>query len=285
MKIDAALDLARQDRLYPGVILHGGSQEHRVEAAVLLARTLLCEVELGVRPCGECRHCRRILAPGGDRNLFHPDFVVLERDLRTSTSAEATRQMLRTVQVSPFEARGQVFLVVSAESLTGGAANALLKSLEEPPISAPRHFILLSPSSVDLLPTLRSRCLSIYVGGEEGASDRDGVDKLAAEIAALLEGYRASGSASYLQNVATAMAAAGGFDEVRSTEGFSRASGALLELCRAEPSVGVVYVGPKAPLLDLAEELLIAIDMRVRGIQPQRILEGLVSKHLVALRR
>ena len=38
---------------------------------------------------------------------FHPDFHLLSRDLKTSTSAEATRVLLRQAQLSPFEARGQ----------------------------------------------------------------------------------------------------------------------------------------------------------------------------------
>src|SRR5262249_53035952 len=84
--------------------------------------------------CGACRHCRRIVWPGEDEAApFHPDFQVLERDLKASTSVDATREMLRTAQVSPYEARGQVFVIASAESLTGEAANALLKNLEEPP--------------------------------------------------------------------------------------------------------------------------------------------------------
>ena len=66
------------------------------------------------------------------------DVGVLRRDLKTSTSVDATRELLRLTQQSPFEARGQVLVIAEAESLTPEAANALLKQLEEPPTSAPR---------------------------------------------------------------------------------------------------------------------------------------------------
>ena len=130
MKLEGALELARRGELYPGIILHGRSAEGRLDAALEMARALLCELEPERRPCGECAHCRRIVAPGDASGRFHPDFLVLERDLKTSTSAESTRTLLRSVQLRPFVARGQVFLVVNAETLSGGAANALLKNLE-----------------------------------------------------------------------------------------------------------------------------------------------------------
>ena len=59
------------------------------------------------------------------------------------------------------------FVIASAESLSPGAADALLKSLEEPHEGSPRHFLLLAPSQFDLSPTLRSRSQSIYLGGGE----------------------------------------------------------------------------------------------------------------------
>ena len=120
----AALEIAREGRLYPAVILHGGDSAARRAAAGELARILLCEADPAERPCGVCRHCPRIAAAIADEGGFHPDFQVLERDLKTVTSVEATKTFLRGAQVPPFEAPGQVFVVASAESLSGEAANA-----------------------------------------------------------------------------------------------------------------------------------------------------------------
>src|SRR6185369_341233 len=89
VNLGAALELARVGRLYPSVILHGATLAERVAAAQQVARTLLCTAEEAARPCGACRNCRRIdFAP--DAEVFHPDVVLLRRDLKTSTSVEAT---------------------------------------------------------------------------------------------------------------------------------------------------------------------------------------------------
>ncbi|HEY7213645.1 MAG TPA: DNA polymerase III subunit delta', partial [Thermoanaerobaculia bacterium] len=65
MNLAAALAAARQGRLYPSVILDGGDAASRRAAALQLARTLLCEAAPEARPCGVCRHCRRIAGAAG----------------------------------------------------------------------------------------------------------------------------------------------------------------------------------------------------------------------------
>lgn len=276
--IDAALDAARRGRLYPAVILHGGDPDRRRDAALTLARALLCDAEPGRRPCGECRHCRRIVWPG-DGDAFHPDFQALERDLKTSTSVDAAREMLKTVQLSPFEARGQVFAVVSAESLTPEAANALLKALEEPPVGAPRHFLLLAPSQFDLLPTLRSRSLAIFLG-TAGEPDAAAAAAAGEAFGRAVEGWERTGSAAWLLAAAAALERAGGaepgagWDDPRGGRPWSLAAAAVLA------AAGDASARSRRPLLALAEELLAAPAMRLRGIPAGRILDGLVARHL-----
>lgn len=300
MNLDAARELARRGELYPGVILHGGSPEERRGAALALARTLLCEAAPEERPCGECRHCRRIGLAGagaesegdaprrsGDEAGFHPDFQVLEQDLKTSTSVAATKAFLRTAQVSPFEARGQVFVVASAESLSGEAANALLKTLEEPHTSAPRHFLLLAPSRLDLLPTLRSRCLSIYLGGALRPPAEE-IDDLAGELGRCFAAWAhsgahsganrgaESGSAAWLLAAASLLEGAGDFSDLRASDPWTRAAAAVTA-ARACPGVPP-ELSPR--LLALAEDLLRAPAWRLRAIPAPRILDGLVARHL-----
>lgn len=260
------------------MILHGGEDAARRRAAVELARTLLCEAPPEARPCGVCRHCRRIGGAGtgeGGEAPFHPDFQVLERDLKTSTSVEAVRDMLRTAQVSPFEARGQVFVVASAESLTGEAANALLKTLEEPHTSAPRNFLLLAPSRLDLLPTLRSRSLSVFLGASD-AVDPGAVEPIARAFGAAVSAYGQSGAAIYLLSAAAALAGAGGWDDPRSGRPWALAAAAVLRSRDAAAGDAAVRRGTLA----LAEALLEAPALRLRGIPADRILEGLVARHL-----
>ena len=335
MNLPAAIQAARQGRLYPAVILYGGDVEARRQAAVELARHLLCAAAPAERPCGVCRHCLRIAWPaaaGGSSPAapFHPDFQVLERDLKTATSVDATRELMRVAQVSPFEARGQVFVIASAESLSGEAANALLKNLEEPHVSAPRHFLLLTPSRLDLLPTLRSRSLAVFLGPAVTA-DADQVEVLARAFAAAAGAYAETGAAVYLLSAAEALAAAGaagaagatgaaagpararpgathgsgrgsggsgwggggapgGWDDPRSGRPWALAAAAVLRslpepAAEAElPSASAPRAAPwRAARLALAEALLTGPTMRLRGISAERILEGLVSRHLSPL--
>jgi hypothetical protein len=272
MQVSAALEMARAGRLYPALILHGGTDDARRRASVELARTLQCEKDPEQRPCGECRHCRRIDA-GDSGEHFHPDFQIRERDLRTVTSVEATKRFLETAQVTPFEARGQVFVIAAAESLSPGAADALLKNLEEPHESSPRHFLLLAPSQFDLQPTLRSRSLPIYLGAAEGLED-ELVVGLTAAVTARLESYWESGAAVELMAAAGVIEASADWRDPRAERPWALAAAALL---RAAESVEPPR---RRRLLDLAAALFEAPPLRLRGISPRRILEGLVFRHL-----
>lgn len=275
MNVEAALEVARQGRLYPSVILHGRTPEARRETALVFARTLLCEAAPAARPCGVCRHCRRIAWPADGSDSFHPDFQVLERDLKTSTSVEATREMLRTAQVSPFEARGQVFVVAAAETLSGEAANALLKSLEEPHVSAPRNFLLLAPSRLDLLPTLRSRSLAVFLGAATPAdtADPEAVESVARAFAAALQGWVSSGAGIHLLAASEALGRAGGWEDPRASRPWAIAAAAVLRSLDSPH---------RRALLALAEDLLGAPLLRLRGVAADRILEGLVARHLAS---
>lgn len=271
MNLEGALEMAVEGRLYPSIIVHGGRPSERCQAVVALARRLLCE-RPGEDPAAACRHCRRLHWPG-ESDLFHPDFDVLERDLKTATSVDAAKAFVRGAQVAPFEARGQVFVVAAAETLTDEAANALLKSLEEPHLTAPRHFFLLAQSQFDLLPTLRSRSLAVYLGaGERPPAER--VEPVAVKLGAALASYSESGAAVDLLAAAEALKAAGDWQDPQASEPWSVAAAAVRRA--TEESHGV----DRGRLLALAEELLEGRRLRLRGIGAPRILEGLVAKHL-----
>jgi DNA polymerase-3 subunit delta' len=276
----AGLDrLATEGRLYASVVLHGASQEDRLATAVRLARALLCTSELHGAPECECRHCRRIAVPQPGAVTFHPDVHFLWQDLRTVTSADATRQMLRAAQLHPFEGRGQVFVIVNAETLSDEAANVLLKMLEEPPRSAPRNFLLLTPAADRLLPTVRSRSLAVYLGAIE-RPDPERVKTVAVAFRRAVESFAAGRSAIHLLAAADALYRGADWDDPRDARPFALAASVVVEAYRAEPERGVKT--PSAALLALAEDLLLAPETRTRNIAAQRILEGLVSKHLVA---
>jgi hypothetical protein len=272
------LDLARRARLYPAVILHGGSVAARRDAALELTRTLLCaQDEPEARPCRECRHCRRVAWPDEKSDAFHPDFAVLARDLKTATSAEATRAFLRAAHSSPFEARGQVFVVGEADTLSGEAGDALLKLLEEPGAGAPRHFLLLAPSRLDLPETLRSRSLAVFLGPAESAPE-ELLAETSRSLAGSLARWRAGGGGLFLLDAAARLATLPGFEDPRADAPWSAAA----EAVRRAALGGELPAELRRPLFALAEDLLAAPSLRLRGIPPERILEGLLARHLAA---
>ncbi len=219
-----------------------------------------------------CTHCHRIAWPP---ERFHPDFQVLERDLRTSTSAGATKSFLTTAYSAPFEARGQVFVIAEAESLTGGAADALLKLLEEPPGKSPRHFLLLAASRLDLLPTLRSRSLAIYLGPTE-ALDPEDVETIALAFGRSIDVYAANPSPIHLLTAGEALAKAKGWEDPRARRPWATAAAAILRYAESSE----IEASLRRALLALAQEVLDAPQWRLRGITHLRILEGLLARHL-----
>jgi DNA polymerase III subunit delta' len=140
------------------------------KAAFALAQALVCE-KGGARACGECSACQRALKISEEepRVPAHPDVVLIERGLyrgrisaneATGISIEQVRRIvLERAGYRPHEGRALVFIVRAAEELTVSAANALLKTLEEPGPST--HFILLTSRPNRLLDTIRSRTLPV----------------------------------------------------------------------------------------------------------------------------
>ncbi len=145
-------------------------------AAFALAQSLLCE-RGGPLGCGDCKACRRAvrIAEEDPHVPQHPDVVLVGRGLyppsalgtqTREASAIGVEQIRRVVLAragySPHEARFLVFIVRGAHELTEQAANALLKTLEEP---APHvRFVLLTSEPNRLLDTIRSRTLAVRFG-------------------------------------------------------------------------------------------------------------------------
>jgi hypothetical protein len=183
--------------------------------------------------------------------------------------------------------------------LSGEAANALLKSLEEPHTTAPRNFLLLAPSRLDLLPTLRSRSLAVFLG-PAAAVDAEQAARLGGRFGAALRAYLSGGASIHLLAAADALAAAGGWEDPRSGRPWALAAAAVLRALPSpsEPARGEsptsspdqgersdIELPPRArrACLALAESLLAAPAWRLRGITAERIVEGLAARHLAAL--
>lgn len=125
-----------------------------------LGRWLICQQPDGIKSCGHCHSCRLMLAG------THPDFYQPEPEKgRLSLGVDNIRQIIDPLYHHAQQGGAKVVWLPHSEILTEQAANALLKTLEEPP---ERTFFLLGcrePSH--LLPTLRSRCLYWHLPSPE----------------------------------------------------------------------------------------------------------------------
>ncbi|GAB4194363.1 MAG: DNA polymerase III subunit delta' [Roseiflexaceae bacterium] len=129
--------------------------------ALRLAQVLNCETG-GTDPCLTCRTCKRI-ARGNHPDVRIAGMATQGAGLKAEDAARQKDLKIDTVRtwqsditLKPFEGRRRVFILHDAERLNEAAANAMLKTLEEPPPYA--TLILVANTSGDLLPTIVSRC-------------------------------------------------------------------------------------------------------------------------------
>ncbi len=153
----------REGTLYPSIIFHGKEGIGKKLAALNVAKGFNCESKRD-RPCDTCTICRKI-----DMH-HHPDvrYILpsrlderLKSEERKSLNVkiEQIREVVESISFRQYTGAKKVYIIDFAETLTEEAANALLKTLEEPPPYA--VLILITPAFHSLLPTIRSRCWAL----------------------------------------------------------------------------------------------------------------------------
>jgi DNA polymerase-3 subunit delta' len=133
----------------------------KMTLAVNLAMAINCEA--AERPCGKCASCLRIAAgKHADVQVIELSQIVdSEGESKTKISVEQVDQILHSVNLAPYEGKYKVFIVDGVEFMSIGAANRLLKTIEEPVENV--IFILLT-SNQSLVPvTIVSRCQRIEI--------------------------------------------------------------------------------------------------------------------------
>lgn len=148
----ADLDMRiRNGRLGHAPLIHGPAGLGKRALAGWLARRLLCLQADGEQPCGNCRSCE-LIAGGSHPDLFH---VEIPED-RQGIGVDAIRELIERLQLTASVGPSRVGLLPEADAMNRNAANALLKTLEEP---APGAWLILVSERPDALPaTIRSRC-------------------------------------------------------------------------------------------------------------------------------
>src|SRR5882762_9944579 len=164
---DALRHLLASGRL-PGSLLFTGEMGIGKKLFALeLAKALNCRQRIGVEACDECSSCKRISRStfppftsdddNKERMIWseHAD-VAMVRPHKQIIRVKPMRELEREANFRPFEGVARVFIVEDADYMNDQAANALLKTLEEPPATS--HLILTTTNPMALLATIRSRC-------------------------------------------------------------------------------------------------------------------------------
>ena len=151
----------RGGRMAHAIMVSGPEGLGKTELGRAFLASLLC-LEDGYPACGHCRSCQ-LLGTGA-----HPEGHILtfephpKRDvMRTELIVDQVRRLTAALQLTNSVSRRKAALAYPAESLNASAANALLKTLEEPPGDA--VLILVSHNPSRLPATVRSRCQSLHV--------------------------------------------------------------------------------------------------------------------------
>lgn len=175
-------------RLAHAYLFVGPAGVGRGSTARALFLALNCRQRDRETPCGQCDSCHRFLAG------THEDFIELappDDAASAQIKVEAVRQVIHTLGFAPFAGGVRLVLIRSAGHLNPSSANALLKTLEEPP---PDNILVLTVQDPrELLPTLVSRCRKVTFSPlpdetVQGELVRRGVDPEAARLRAAAAG-------------------------------------------------------------------------------------------------
>ncbi len=172
-------------RLAHANLLTGPANIGKSYLARELAAALTCRDEDS--PCGSCRHCTRIQAD------IHPDVLFVEPEDAT-LKIDQIRRIQYELSLRPVEGPRRICILTQFETSTTEAANALLKTLEEPPTHA--TLVLTALDASLLLPTIVSRCRVLPLRPVPPQTITDALvnhyqaDPIEAEEIALLSGGR-----------------------------------------------------------------------------------------------
>ena len=193
----------RHQRIGHAYLFSGSIRASLELAAMALAKAVNCRKALSDRTPSDalssdfCDHCDSCIRIG---NHLHGDIQWIRPESKSRViTIDQVRRMVNTLALKPNDAEVKVWIMVDADRMNAQAANAFLKTLEEPPGST--LMILLTTQKDRLLDTIRSRCLSLHFSGDSMEAMRkhhapwleDFVRMLSAEHSDMMGRYRALG--------------------------------------------------------------------------------------------
>ncbi len=150
-----------RDAFGQSYIFEGVRGNGRQELAELTAAALLCtDRGSDPSPCGKCHSC--MLMESGT----HPDCIIVKKlkSDKVLSVDDIREQVISDISIKPYYGGRKVYIIPDAEDMNINSANALLKTIEEPPDYA--VIILITKSKELLLPTIRSRCMTFSFRAE-----------------------------------------------------------------------------------------------------------------------
>ncbi len=135
-------------------ILSGEDGAGKNLLADAFAMSLQCEEKNGTADaCGKCSSCMQAVSNN------HPDIIRVTHEKASIGVDDVRIKINNDIQVKPYSSPYKIYIIDEAEKLTEAAQNALLKTIEEPPVYA--VLILLTNNLSALLPTILSRCITL----------------------------------------------------------------------------------------------------------------------------
>ena len=138
-----------QKQFHHAYILEGYVGSGKTTVARIMAAMENCDKGPTLEPCGECKNCKSI--------FVGKSLDVKEIDAASNRSIDDIRDLQEQIRFHPLECRVKYVVLDEAHSLTGIAAEAALKMIEEPPPNV--RFILATTDPQLLKPTIHSRCI------------------------------------------------------------------------------------------------------------------------------